>query len=142
MTISKTVLPGQLILEQCIKAHGLTIPEAASRAGVIEEELDGLIAGRIRLSARTAVRLERALGGSAEAWCRAQADLDLAEAQAWLDRTQTADGIEDDGESKLWFLADDWKPRQWTAEETEAHDHFLWSLRHCPDCACPRESPR
>ena len=141
MTTSKTVLPGQLILEQCIEPHGLTIPEAAARANLTVEELEGLIAGRIRLSERTAVRLERALGGSAKAWCRAQADLDLEEAQAWFDRTQAADGIEDDGESKLWFLADDWKPTA-TPAQSAALDQFLWESKHCPDCSCPRESPR
>ena len=32
MTTAKRVFPGQLILEQCIEAHNLTVAEAAARS--------------------------------------------------------------------------------------------------------------
>lgn len=121
VTTSKTVLPGQLILEQCIEAHGLSVSEAAARANLTVEELEGLIAGRIRLTPRIAERMERYLGGCAEEWWSAQEALDLANGGYSPARLLV-------GETKPWSWPEDWEPSA-TPEQIEAHERFLRELR-------------
>jgi antitoxin HigA-1 len=51
-------------------------------AGVMRRQLHNLIAGRSAVSPEMAYRLERALGGAADAWLRLQAKYDLARVRA------------------------------------------------------------
>ena len=126
MTTTNTVLPGQLILEQCIEAHNLTIPEAAARANLTVEELEWVVAGRIRLTPSIAERMEKHLGGCAEEWWSAQEALDLANGGYSPARLLV-------GETKPWSWPEDWEPSA-TPEQIEAHERFLRDLRRCPEC--------
>lgn len=121
MTTSKTVLPGQLILEQCIEAHGLSVSEAAARANLTVEELEGLIAGQIRLTPRIAERMERYLGGCADEWWNAQEALDLA--NGGLSPARLAIEAPEPWSWPEWWRGDA------TPEQIAAHEEFLRDLR-------------
>jgi antitoxin HigA-1 len=69
--------PGALIQDD-IKELGLTVAEAAIGLGVTRQQLYRVIRGESGISPEMAVRLEKAFGGSAEAWLRMQVNHDLA----------------------------------------------------------------
>jgi addiction module HigA family antidote len=69
--------PGGLIRDD-IKELGLTVAEAALGLGVTRQQLYRVIRGESGISPEMAVRLEKAFGGSAEAWLRMQLNHDLA----------------------------------------------------------------
>ena len=73
--------PGEIVREDCIKAAGLTVTEAAMRLGVSRQSMSELINGRNGVSADMALRLERAGWGSAEGWVRNQGAYDLWQAR-------------------------------------------------------------
>ena len=52
---------------------GLGVTEAAKRLGVTRQALSAVLNGRAGVSADTALRLEAALGTSAEMWVQMQA---------------------------------------------------------------------
>jgi addiction module HigA family antidote len=63
---------------------GLSIVDAARGLGVTRQQLHNLIAGCSAVSPEMAYRLEKALGSTADAWLRLQANYDLAQAGcAW-----------------------------------------------------------
>ena len=70
--------PGALIKDN-VEALGLTVAEAAKGIGVTRQQLYRVIGGECAISPEMAVRLEKAFGGSADAWLRMQANHDLAE---------------------------------------------------------------
>ena len=129
MTTSNAVRPGQLILEQCIEAHNLSVPQAAVRAQLTEEELEGLIAGRIRLTPRIAERMEQHLGGCADEWWNAQEAVDLANGGLSPAR-RAVGGVEP------WHWPEEWRGNA-TPEQIEAHTRFLRDLRQSPECLQP-----
>jgi addiction module HigA family antidote len=69
--------PGALIRDD-IKELGLTVAEAALGLGITRQQLYRVIRGESGISPEMAVRLEKAFGGSAEAWLRMQLNHDLA----------------------------------------------------------------
>lgn len=69
--------PGSLVKED-IEALGFSVAEAAERLGVTRQQLYRVINGQHGLTPEMAVRLEIALGGSADFWLRMQMDHDLA----------------------------------------------------------------
>ncbi len=71
--------PGEVLREYMPEALGVT--EAAKRLGVTRQALSALLNGRSGVSAEMALRLEAALGTSAEMWVEMQAGYDL-----WLAR--------------------------------------------------------
>jgi len=73
--------PGEMIGDS-IEEMGLSVSEAARGLGVTRQQLHNVIAGRSAISPDMAFRLEQALGSSADAWLRMQADHDLAKIRA------------------------------------------------------------
>ncbi len=73
--------PGRLIAKACLEPFGLGVSAGARVLGVARPTLIRLINGRAGLSPELAIRLEKAFGGSAEAWLRMQAAYDLAQAR-------------------------------------------------------------
>jgi antitoxin HigA-1 len=73
--------PGEMIGD-IIADIGLSIVEAAKGLGVTRQQLHNLIAGRSAVSPEMAYRLEKALGSTADAWLRLQANYDLAQVRA------------------------------------------------------------
>ncbi len=71
--------PGELLREYLPET--LDVTESAKRLGVTRQALSALLNGRAGVSAEMALRLEAALGTSAEMWVEMQAGYDL-----WLAR--------------------------------------------------------
>ena len=67
--------PGAVLREYLPGTVGVT--EAAKRLGVTRQALSALLNGRAGISAEMALRLEAALGTSAEMWVEMQAGYDL-----------------------------------------------------------------
>jgi addiction module HigA family antidote len=73
--------PGEIIREDCIKALGLSVTEAAKGLGVSRQSLSELLNGRAGVSAEMAIRLEKAGWSTADNWLRIQAQYDLWQAR-------------------------------------------------------------
>lgn len=76
--------PGHLIGDN-VEELGLTTAEAAKAFGVTRQQLHNVISGRSAVSPEMAVRLEKALGGSADMWLRLQNAYDLAQVRLRCD---------------------------------------------------------
>lgn len=70
--------PGTLIRAD-IEALGRSLVDAAKGLGISRQQLHAVIAGRASVTAEMAMRLERALGGTADTWLRMQMNYDLAQ---------------------------------------------------------------
>jgi antitoxin HigA-1 len=73
--------PGSLIKAD-IDALGLSIVDAAKALGISRQQLHGVIAGRASVTPEMAMRLEKALGSTADTWLRMQMNHDLAQIRA------------------------------------------------------------
>jgi len=67
--------PGEVLREYL--PEGLSIGEVAKRLGITRQALSAVLNGRAGVSAAMALRLEGALGTSAEMWLGMQASHDL-----------------------------------------------------------------
>jgi antitoxin HigA-1 len=79
------VHPGEILLEEFIRPHGLTPIRTASRLGVPRTRIERLVVGVTPVTEDTALRLERLFGASAEFWLKLQADYDLVVARRRMD---------------------------------------------------------
>jgi addiction module HigA family antidote len=70
--------PGELVREN-LDDLGLSVAKAATALGITRQQLYNVVNGRSAITPEMAVRLEKALGGSAELWLRIQLNHDLAE---------------------------------------------------------------
>jgi addiction module HigA family antidote len=68
--------PGEVLKDGVIGA-GISVTDFAERLGVSRVTLSRLLNGQAGVSAEMAVRLAKALGGTAESWLHMQADYDL-----------------------------------------------------------------
>jgi antitoxin HigA-1 len=73
--------PGSLIRADLDKL-GLSVMEAAQALGVSRQQLHAVISGRAGVTPEMAVRLEKALGSTADTWLRMQMNYDLAQIRA------------------------------------------------------------
>ena len=71
--------PGEAVLGLCLEPFDLSVADAAAHLEVDVEYLADLCAGRERITADLAIRLEQAFGGTADNWMRVQAAYDLAQ---------------------------------------------------------------
>lgn len=71
--------PGEVLRDYL--PEGLAVAEAAKRLGVTRQALSALLNGRAGVSAEMALRLEAALGTTAEMWVQMQAGFDLWKAR-------------------------------------------------------------
>ena len=69
-------------LKDDIDALGLTVAEAADALGVTRQQLYNVLNGRSGITAEMALRLEKGVGGTADAWLAMQAAYDLAQLRA------------------------------------------------------------
>ncbi|MFN7572762.1 MAG: HigA family addiction module antitoxin [Betaproteobacteria bacterium] len=72
--------PGEVLRDGIIGPE-LTVTEFARRLGVSRVALSRVLNGQAAISAEMAVRLARALGGSAASWLHMQANYDLWQAE-------------------------------------------------------------
>lgn len=70
--------PGELVKDN-VDALGLSVAEAAKGLGVTRQQLYNVINGKSAITAEMALRLEMALGGTADLWLRMQVNYDLAQ---------------------------------------------------------------
>jgi antitoxin HigA-1 len=70
--------PGSLVKSD-IDELGLSVVEAAKALGISRQQLHSVIAGRASVTPEMAVRLEKALGSTADTWLRMQMNYDLAQ---------------------------------------------------------------
>jgi antitoxin HigA-1 len=73
--------PGSLIKSD-LDELGLSVVEAAKALGISRQQLHSVIAGRAGVTPEMAVRLEKALGSTADTWLRMQMNYDLAQIRA------------------------------------------------------------
>jgi addiction module HigA family antidote len=73
--------PGSLIKAD-IDELGLSVVEAARALGISRQQLHSVIAGRAGVTPEMAMRLEMALGSTADTWLRMQMNYDLAQIRA------------------------------------------------------------
>jgi addiction module HigA family antidote len=71
--------PGELVGDNLTEL-GYSVAEAAKAMGVSRQALSNVIAGRSAISADMAIRLEKAIGSTADTWLAMQAAYDLAQA--------------------------------------------------------------
>jgi addiction module HigA family antidote len=75
------VSPGEFLIEEFLKPMGMTQVTFAEAIGISKAYLSDIVNGRRGISADMAMRFEAALGMEASFWLRAQAELDLYQAQ-------------------------------------------------------------
>ena len=66
-------------LKDDLDALGLTVAEAAEALGITRQQLYNVINGRSGITPEMALRLEKGVGGSADAWLAMQVAYDLAQ---------------------------------------------------------------
>ena len=70
--------PGELIGDN-LSEVGVSISSAAKGLGITRQQLHNLIAGRCAITPEMAVKLEKAIGSTADTWLRMQMNYDLAQ---------------------------------------------------------------
>ena len=73
--------PGRIVRRAIMEGLGLSITEAANGLGISRKQLSALVNEHAGISPEMAIRLEKALGSSADTWLSMQKAYDLAEAQ-------------------------------------------------------------
>ena len=68
-------------LRDDIEALGLTVAETATGLGVTRQQLHNVISGKSAITPEMALRLEKAIGSTAEHWLWLQLAYDLAQAR-------------------------------------------------------------
>jgi addiction module HigA family antidote len=73
--------PGELVGDNLDELR-ITISNAAKALGISRQQLHNVISGRNSITPEMAVRLEKALGSTADTWLRMQMNYDLAQVRA------------------------------------------------------------
>jgi addiction module HigA family antidote len=77
--------PGKIFRKKGLKPLGLTVAAATDALGITRKALSDLLNGPIRVSADMAIRLEKVVGSTADAWLRMQMQQDLWEVRPSAD---------------------------------------------------------
>jgi addiction module HigA family antidote len=80
MTMKNPSHPGRLIKAD-LEELGISVAEAATGLGVTRQQLYRIIKGENAISPDMALRLEKAIGSTADMWLRMQMNYDLAQAR-------------------------------------------------------------
>ena len=70
--------PGEHVADNLMELN-YTVAEAAKALGVTRQHLHNLVNGKVGISPEMAVRLEKAIGGTARHWLSLQMNYDLAQ---------------------------------------------------------------
>lgn len=81
MTMADPAHPGEIVREEILSSHDLTVTEAARALGVTRPALSSFLNGRSRLSADMALRIEKAFGVPMDLLMRIQTSWDIARAR-------------------------------------------------------------
>ncbi len=80
MPMKNPAHPG-LLLKDDLDELGWSVAEAAAALGVTRQQLYRVINGTSAVTPEMAIRLEKGIGSTADAWLRMQAAYDLAQAR-------------------------------------------------------------
>lgn len=78
--------PGEVLLEEFMKPMGISINKLARDTAVPPGRISAIVNGKRSITADTALRLGKYLGGSSELWLGLQAEHDLRMAQRTVGR--------------------------------------------------------
>jgi addiction module HigA family antidote len=81
MRMSNPPHPGEVLRELWLKPEHITVSRAAQALGISRKHLSGIVNGRANITPELALRLEMALGVSAESWLGHQMAYDLWQAE-------------------------------------------------------------
>jgi len=81
MTMKNPPHPGELVGDN-LDQLGVSVSDAAKALGISRQQLHNVIAGRYGITPEMAMRLEKALGSTADTWLRMQMNYDLAQLRA------------------------------------------------------------
>jgi len=84
MTMKVPPHPGLSVRHDCLEPLGLSVTAGAKVLGVTRQALNNLVNERAGISPEMAIRLDKAFGGTAEAWLASQTAYDLAQARKKL----------------------------------------------------------
>jgi addiction module HigA family antidote len=73
--------PGEILTEEFVKPHGLTLARVARDLGVNTGRIGDIAHGRGRITAEMALRLGKYFGTSAEFWLGLQMEYDMRKAR-------------------------------------------------------------
>jgi addiction module HigA family antidote len=73
--------PGEVLREEFLRPHGLTLAQVARDLGVNIGRLSEIVHGRARITAEMALRLGKYFGTSPELWLGLQMDYDMRKAR-------------------------------------------------------------
>jgi addiction module HigA family antidote len=76
----RPVHPGRILREEFMEPAGISQYRLAQATGLSQVQVGNIVRGRRGISAETALRLERALGMSAQTWLNLQTLYDLEKA--------------------------------------------------------------
>jgi antitoxin HigA-1 len=76
----KPVHPGRILRQEFLEPAGITQYRLAKATGLSQVQIGNILRGRRGITAETALRLERALGMSAQTWMNLQTLYDLERA--------------------------------------------------------------
>jgi len=76
----KPVHPGRILREEFMQPSGVSQYRLAQASGLSQVQIGNIIRGKRGISAETALRLERALGMSAQTWMNLQVLYELEKA--------------------------------------------------------------
>ncbi len=79
MTKLENIHPGEVLMEEFLKPHGITAYRLSKDLGIPQTRISEIVKGRRRISADTALRLSKYFGNSAKFWLGLQDDFDLEE---------------------------------------------------------------
>ena len=77
--------PGELVGDN-LEELGISVTAAAKGLGITRQQLHNIIAGRSAIMPEMAVKLEKALGSTADTWLRMQMNYDLWQARRSMKR--------------------------------------------------------
>src|SRR3990172_5371286 len=81
MPIKEPPHPGLSVRYDCLEPLGLCVTEGAKILGVTRQTLNNLVNGKTGISPEMAIRIDKAFGGTADAWLALQTAFDLAQAR-------------------------------------------------------------
>ena len=73
--------PGLSVRHDCLEPLGLTVTDGAKVLRVSRQALNSLVNGKAGISPEMAIRLDKAFGGTADAWLALQSAYDLTQAE-------------------------------------------------------------
>lgn len=88
---TRPVHPGEILLEEYIKPINMSVRTLSLALHVPYSRMREIVDGKRRISADTALRLERYFGGEAQGWLNLQATYDLRVAKKLCTKTISRD---------------------------------------------------